>query len=122
MGRQSNPSTGRPNGRRAVLAACLVLSTSLYGCNPKSAIDAAQGAVQEATNALGNAAATLNNSSVSWQDTLKQLESGLSADAKKLIDNDIQGVISRTIDQGGVEFRCDTGFVNQQVAQDLLDI
>lgn len=99
------------------LASLLVNACGLGGVS-----DAIGSAAQEASNAINNAVATLDDSSASWQTVLTQLEGSLSSDAKSLIDNDIQGVISRTIDQGGVEFRCNVTFVNQQVADDLLAI
>ncbi len=109
-------------GRRGLALVLALSSIGLDSCsNPvKPIVTAASAAVQEATLAIGNAVNALGDQSASWQDVLKQLESGLSADAKSLIDNDVQGIVTRTVDQAGVEFRCDVSFVNQQVANDLL--
>jgi len=79
-------------------------------------------AVQNASDQIDATVANLQNASASWQNELNKLESNLSADAKKLIDNDIQNLISRTVNHAGVEFRCDSDFVNHRVAEALIGI
>jgi len=114
---------GTATRRRLRTAVAITLASLLVNaCGLGGVENTISGAAQEASNAIGNAVSTLSDSSASWQTVLTQLEGSLSSQAKSLIDNDIQGVISRTIDHGGVEFRCDATFVNQQVADDLLAI
>jgi hypothetical protein len=101
-----------------------VLSTiAAVGCGEvNKLLHFGNAAVQQATDAIDSAVGTLNYQSSSWQQVLQQMESKLDSDAKNLIDNDVQKLISRTVDHAGVEFRCNADFVNHRVAEDLLVI
>jgi hypothetical protein len=92
--------------------------TMLSGCG----LENTRNAVQRTTEALSNAIDALQSSSADWQQVLKETESKLTQDSQATVRNEIANVLSRTVAQAGVEFRCDADFINKRVAEDLIAI
>ena len=93
-------------------------SLSASSCIPDTGklINPGVAAVQQASDQIDIAVAKLQQESANWQQVLTDLESKVTGDAKKLIDNDVQNLLTRTVNHAGVEFRCDGDFINRRVA------
>lgn len=109
-----------------LIAGLLALSMTLNGCDPGALIDkatnSANNAIQDASDEIDVAISQLQNTSASWQQVLQNLEGKLVGDAKDLIGNDIQNLITRSVNHAGVEFRCDADFINQRIVEALIAI
>jgi hypothetical protein len=74
------------------------------------------------TNALDDAIETLQRESSAWQGVLQNTMGKLTEDAQSTVRNEIANVLSRTVAQAGVQFRCDVDFVGRRVLQALVRI
>lgn len=108
-------------GARAAMFIVMGLSLSASSCDIglKEAAETAAVSIQRASNDIDIAIGELQVESANWQDTLTALQAKLTGDAKNLINNDIQNLITRTVNHAGVEFRCNGDFINQRVAETL---
>ena len=99
-------------------------SLSASSCIPDTGklINPGVAAVQQASDQIDIAVAKLQQESANWQQVLTDLQSKVTGDAKKLIDNDVQNLLTRTVNHAGVEFRCDGDFINRRVAEALIAI
>lgn len=70
-------------------------------------------------NLLDDALAALNNASADWQRILEQLKEDLPKEVQSTIRVEVANLISRSIAQGGVEFRCNVDFIRVRVRQAL---
>lgn len=88
------------------------------GCSFKSCVGLGNWeAVTE--NALDDAIYALNNTSADWQQIVRELQDELPAEVQSTIRVEVANVVSRSIAQAGVEFRCDVTFIRDQVEQAL---
>lgn len=108
-------------GARSAIFIVMGLSLGASSCDIglKDAAETAAVSIQRASNDIDIAISELQVESANWQDTLRELQSKLTGDARKLINNDIQNLITRTVNHAGVEFRCNGDFINQRVAETL---
>src|SRR5262245_57806620 len=109
--------------RRLAVAILVALLGSLAACDIGGAInnvaDRAQVIAEETLTQLNNSIDALQSSSADWQKVLKDLESKLTDDLQKTVRNDVANLVSRTVAQSGVEFRCDLDFINRRIVEDL---
>src|SRR5882757_3049371 len=98
--------------------------TMLSGCGMRNAVGGLENAAatRQQTEALSNAIDDLQSSSADWRQVLEDTESKLTQDSQATVRDEIANVLSRTIAQAGVEFRCDADFINKRVAEDLIAI
>lgn len=73
-------------------------------------------------NVLDDAIDALQTQSSAWQTILQEAQTKLTDAAQSTIRNEIANLVTRSIAQAGVEFRCNADFVGARVRQQLIRI
>ncbi len=73
-------------------------------------------------NVLDDAIDALETQSAAWQTILQEVQSKLTDAAQSTIRNEIANLVTRSIAQAGVEFRCNADFIGARVRQHLIRI
>ncbi|MBL7816112.1 MAG: hypothetical protein JNL70_13930 [Saprospiraceae bacterium] len=90
----------------------LIITLPFYQCkkdNPLSAL----------TNAFEKAEKDIVDQSISWQNTLKELESKVKYDVSDVIRNDLTYLIKSSIANVGVEFRCNGAYLRDGLRREI---
>ena len=73
-------------------------------------------------NVLDDAIDALQTQSSAWQSVLQEAQNKLTDAAQSTIRNEIANLVTRSIAQAGVEFRCNADFIGARVRQQLMRI
>jgi hypothetical protein len=97
----------------------ILLAVLVAGCGIAEKI---QDLTTQTVNVLDDAIAALETQSAAWQSILQEAQARLTADAQSTIRNELASLVSRSLAQAGVEFRCNADFVGARVRQHLIRV
>jgi hypothetical protein len=104
------------------LAAVLLIVTVAGGCLFGGLKTQLADTTTKTVNVLDDAIDALQTQSSAWQTILQEAQSKLTDAAQSTIRNEIGNLITRSIAQAGVEFRCNADFIGARVRQQLIRI
>ncbi len=76
----------------------------------------------QTANSLDDAIDALQTQSSAWQSILQELQGKLTHELQSTVRNEVANLVSRSIAQAGVEFRCNADFIGARVRQQLVRI
>lgn len=104
----------------------ILLAVIVAGCGIAEKIQDLTTRVEDLTtqtvNVLDDAIAALETQSAAWQSILQEAQARLTADAQSTIRNELANLVSRSVAQAGIEFRCNADFIGARVRQHLIRI
>lgn len=90
----------------------------LVGCGFFSEVE--KTVIRPVVAILDEAIETLENGSLGWQSVLQNTIDELTANGHTLVRNDVSNLLTRAIQDVGVEVRCTTDFLRDRVKEDLI--
>ena len=91
---------------------------ALAGCGFFGQVE--QKIIRPVVDILDEAIETLENGSLGWQSVLQSTVGELAANGHTLVRNDVSNLLTRAIQDVGVELRCTTDFLRDRVKEDLI--
>jgi len=96
----------------------LLCTLPLLGCGFFDQVE--QKVIRPVVDILDEAIETLENGSLGWQSVLQNTIDELQANGHTIVRNDVANLLTRTIQDVGVEVRCTTDFLRDRVKEDLI--